>query len=183
MSRSGISDQQVVMISCPTLLHCQKSPQIRRYFHEIITTCWSEMPERDNRLSLLFSLLLCEISALLTQSDSHPAPDALVEEIGQLIRSTPHTFFSAGEIASQYFICERTLNNRFRKYYGKTFSAFQMETRLEMVRQFLLAQPQAKLHEAAVNFGFYDEFHLSKAFKKQFGQAPTQYRQNRLKHS
>lgn len=170
-------DKTETLFFCPTLLHCQKNPQIRRCFHEIITICWSKQTERDNRLSLLFSLLLCEISALLSHSEPRPAPDELMEEIGRLIRSTPQTFFSAGEIAAQYFICERTLNNRFRKYYGKTFSAFQMETKLEMVRQFLLAQPQAKLHTAAANFGFYDEFHLSRAFKKQFGQAPTQYRQ------
>ena len=52
-----------------------------------------------------------------------------------------------------------------------------METKLEMVRQFLLSQPDTKLREAAVNYGFYDEFHLSKAFKKQFGLSPSQYRQ------
>ncbi|RST84187.1 AraC family transcriptional regulator [Blautia sp. SG-772] len=30
---------------------------------------------------------------------------------------------------------------------------------------------------AAVNDGFCDEFHLSKAFKKHFGLSPSQYRQ------
>ena len=48
---------------------------------------------------------------------------------------------------------------------------------LEMVRQFLLTQPDTKLREAAINYGFCDEFHLSKAFKKHFGLSPSQYRQ------
>ncbi|MBC5757173.1 AraC family transcriptional regulator [Blautia sp. BX19] len=30
---------------------------------------------------------------------------------------------------------------------------------------------------AAINYGFCDEFHLSKAFKKHFGLSPSQYRQ------
>lgn len=45
-----------------------------------------------------------------------------------------------------------------------------------MVRQFLLTQPETTLREVALNYGFYDEFHLSKAFKKQFGVSPSKYR-------
>lgn len=160
----------------PTLIHCAGYPKIRRYFHEIIDAYWSQAAERTHRLSLLFSLLLCEVSASLAAPSHSPLSDPMIEEISRKIHSTPQVFFSAGEIASAYYICERTLNNRFLKIYGKTFYAWQMETRLEMVRQYLLTQPQAKLHEAAINYGFYDEFHLSKAFKKQFGQSPSAYR-------
>ena len=111
------------------------------------------------------------------QKSSLTPIDPMIEEIIRLIHSTPQTFFTAGEIASRYYICERTLNNRFHKYCKKTFPAFQMETKLEMVRQFLLTQPDTKLREAAINYGFCDEFHLSKAFKKHFGLSPSQYRQ------
>lgn len=163
----------------PSLIHCGKNPRIRQYFHEIIAAYWAQTAQRDNRLSLLFSLLLCELSASLTDSAHSPLSDPMVEEISRKIHSTPQVFFSAKEIAADYFICERTLNNRFLKIYGKTFYAWQMETKLEMVRQYLLTQPQAKLHEAAVNYGFYDEFHLSKAFKRQFGQSPSSYRKER----
>ena len=58
----------------------------------------------------------------------------------------------------------------------KDLSMYQMDLKLEMVKEFLIHQPQAKLHEAAVNFGFYDEFHLSKAFRKKYGQPPSKYR-------
>lgn len=172
---TGMDDAEALFFS-PTLLHCGQNPKIRQYFHEIITAGWMQSPERENRLSLLFSLLLCEIAELLTLSPRQPAPDPLVEEICSRVRTTPQTFFSAKEIASDFFICERTLNNRFGKSCGKSFYAFQMETKLEMVRQFLLSQPQAKLREAALNYGFYDEFHLSKAFKKRFGMSPSEYR-------
>ena len=79
-------------------------------------------------------------------------------------------------MADHFFVCPRTLNNYFQKACGKTFSMYQMDLKLEMVKEFLIHQPQAKLHEAAVNFGFYDEFHLSKAFRKKYGQPPSKYR-------
>lgn len=169
-------DNMENMLLCPSLLHCQSAPCIRKCFHEIISAGWAPTPELENRLSLLFSLLLCEITDLLHASPGQSITDPMVDEVCQRIRTTPQTFFAAKDIAAEYFICERTLNNRFQKVCGKSFYAFQMETKLEMVRQFLLSQPQAKLHEAALNYGFYDEFHLSKAFKSRFGMPPSQYR-------
>lgn len=165
------------LFSYSSLLHCQQAPRVRQYIQDMISVLWSQSIERENRLSLLFSLLLCELSQLEAQKNSRKPSDPMIEEIIRLIHSTPQTFFSASEIASRYYICERTLNNRFHKNCGKTFPAFQMETRLEMVRQFLLAQPDTKLREAAINYGFCDEFHLSKAFKRQFGLSPSRYRQ------
>lgn len=165
------------LFSCSSLLHCQNAPRVRQYIQDMISVLWSQTTERENRLSLLFFLFLCELSQLEEQKNSRKPSDPMIEEIIRLIHSTPQTFFSTSEIASRYYICERTLNNRFHKNCGKTFPAFQMETRLEMVRQFLLAQPDTKLREAAVNYGFCDEFHLSKAFKKQYGVSPSRYRQ------
>ena len=164
------------LCSFPSLLHCQSDMRIRQLMQEMISLTWSQTPERENRLFLLFSLLLCEISELCADTTNRMISDPVVEEIIRLIHATPQTFFSSHEIASRYFICERTLNNRFHQTCGKTFSAFQMESKLEMVRQFLLTQPETTLREVALNYGFYDEFHLSKAFKKQFGVSPSKYR-------
>ena len=161
---------------CHTLIHCENAPQIRRYFQDLIAAYWAADGEREDRLTLLFNLLLCELIKLQTGPAARRQTDSLVERIGQKVRSNPQMFYTAGEIAEEYFICPRTLNNRFHKACGKTFTAWQMALKLEMVRQFLIYQPDAKLHEAAVNFGFYDEFHLSKAFKKQYGQSPSRFR-------
>ena len=174
---ANISATENELFSCSSLLHCQNAPRVRQYIQDMISVLWSQSLEQENRLSLLFSLFLCELSQLEVQKNSRIPSDPMIEEIIRLIHSTPQTFFSTSEIASRYYICERTLNNRFHRKCGKTFPAFQMETKLEMVRQFLLSQPDTKLREAAVNYGFCDEFHLSRAFKKQFGLSPSRYRQ------
>ena len=165
-------------LPCHTLLHCRHHPHIRMYFEELISVFWSDSPEKLCRLSLLFNLLLCEIAELHTVSGDRQPSDPLVEEVCRQIQSNPQTFYTAGEMAEAHFICARTLNNRFRKACQKTFYAYQMETRLEMAGHFLTHQPEATLHEAAVNFGFYDEFHLSRAFKKHFKVSPSQFRKS-----
>lgn len=180
----GISNSSTVpptqmdsLFLCPSLVHCAAAPQIRQNIQEIIFVLLSHSLERDNRLSLLFSMLLCELSELTLTTELQTTPDPMVDSIMRRIHSTPQHFFSAQEIASDYHICSRTINNHFVKSCGKTFSAFQMDTKLQMVQQFLLEQPYTKLFEVAVNYGFYDEFHLSKAFRKKYGISPSQYRQ------
>ena len=159
-----------------TLIHCQKEPKIRQYFHELISAYWGGDAQREDRLTLLFNLILCELSSLQAEMTGGLGSNSMLEQVRQKIYSNPQVFFSAPEMAAEFYICPRTLNNRFRASCNQTFSAYQMDLKLEMVREFLSHQPDAKLHEAAVNFGFYDEFHLSKAFKKKYGYPPSKLR-------
>ena len=55
---------------------------------------------------------------------------------------------------------------------GETPCQFQRKYRLEAVRAFLLSHPDVSLRQAAENFGFCDEFHLSKAYKQRYGVSP-----------
>ena len=155
-----------------TLIHCQKEPKIRQYFHELISAYWGGDAQREDRLTLLFNLILCELASLQEETAGGAGSNSMLERVRQKIYSNPQVFFSAPEMAAEFYICPRTLNNRFRASCNQTFSAYQMDLKLEMVREFLSHQPDAKLHEAAVNFGFYDEFHLSKTFKKKYGYPP-----------
>lgn len=163
-------------LPCGTLLHCKHRPQIHRYFQELISEYWSGSPVRLERLSLYFNLILCELTLLQEEEREDGGLEPMIEAAREQIQSNPQIFFTPKEMADRFFVCQRTLNNHFQKACGKTFSGYQMDLKLDMVREFLLNQPQAKLHEAAVNFGFYDEFHLSKAFRKKYGQPPSQYR-------
>lgn len=168
--------EEDLRITCATLLHCRRRPQIRRYFQELISEYWSQNPMRTERLNIFFQLILCELLLLQSEKAEDGKPETMLEEARGQIQSNPQIFYSPKEMADHFFVCPRTLNNYFQKACGKTFSMYQMDLKLEMVKEFLIHQPQAKLHEAAVNFGFYDEFHLSKAFRKKYGQPPSKYR-------
>ena len=55
-----------------TLIHCQKEPKIRQYFHELISAYWGCDAQREDRLTLLFNLILCELSSLQAEAAGGP---------------------------------------------------------------------------------------------------------------
>lgn len=164
------------IFSLPSIIHCFQNQTIPDLFSEIITVYWSNSTLKNRKLTCLFELLLCELKEQQAKSPAAFKHYAFVDSVAKYLHANPQTFFTASEVAEQFSVSERTLNNRFREIYQKTLYTYQMEQKLEMVRQFLRANPGVTLREAASNFGFYDEFHLSKAFKKRFGMSPRYMR-------
>lgn len=156
-----------------SLIHCQKNPKIRQLFEEIISAVWSEDELREARLKFLFGIFLCEVYK--QQTNDGASGENIVVRAVSIMQAEPQSLFTCKEMSDRFFVCERTLNNQFKKEYGRTFSAYQMDKKLEMVRQYLLMTPDAKLSEVAANFGFCDEFHLGKAYKKKYGISPKRH--------
>lgn len=168
------TDEDFVVL--PTVIHCSSPIEISRYFSEMIAVYWREAIHRPNRLSCLFDLLLCEISEQESAVAVNTQYCVFVNGIARFLRSNPEIFYSVSDIARKFNVSEKTLNKRFKIVYHKTFYAWQMEQKLDMVYQALQNNAEITLRETAVNFGFYDEFHLSRAFKKKFGVAPKYVR-------
>lgn len=163
-----------------SLIHCQNNPDIRKIFEEIISKSWEQSSFQDDKLSLLLNLLFCELLEQQEKPVQTGSYKNIAAEAARLIQTTPQTFFTGKDLADHFYVCERTLTNQFKKNYGKTLYAYQMDVKLEMVREFLITQPNVKLHETALNFGFCDEFHLSRTFRKKYGISPSQYRTQNL---
>lgn len=155
-----------------TLYHCGSNPRIKQYFEEIISTYWSENPLKDTRLSLLFGLLICELDSLENTSFASGKYNETIPKVLNLMQTNPQILYSCQEMADNFYICPRTLSNMFMQGFGVSFYNYQMNMKLEMVRQYLSDHPLELLYNVARNFGFYDEFHLSKAYKKKFGYPP-----------
>ena len=164
------------MIQLETLIRCQNNPRIKALFQEIIAVYWSTSGYKKEKTSNLFGLLLCELKAC-SETETHPC-DRMAQKIVRDFQQIPQQFFSTKELAKKYNTCEKTLNKHFKDNYQKSVYRYQMDFKLEQVKRFLYEHPDAKLHEVALNFGFCDEFHLSRAFKKNTGVSPKEYRAN-----
>ncbi len=156
-----------------SLIHCQNNPKVKQLFEEIISAVWSEDELKEEKLKFLFGAFLCEVYK--QQTNENASGKNIVAQAVSIMQAAPQSFFTSGDMAARFFVCERTLNNLFKKAYGKTFSTYQMDRKLEMVRQYLLINPEAKLGEVAANFGFCDEFHLGKTYKKKYGISPKRH--------
>jgi len=160
----------------PTLIHCRQKPIVKKLFAEIISARFTDLPHKTVKISLMVNLLFSELSEC--QEDGSDACSRVVAEAVNVIRSMPHQFLSTRDIASQLYISEKTLVNRFKQVHGISVYRYQLTIRLEMARDYLSEHAAANLREVALNFGFYDEFHFSKHFKKKYGMAPRDYRRH-----
>lgn len=67
----------------------------------------------------------------------------------------------------------------FVKELGKTPLEYLTMLRLQQAGKLLAQETYLSIEEVAGNCGFRDSFYFSRLFKKQFGQSPREYRQNR----
>ena len=174
----GLSTPQKDIRSCysmplESVIHCAKNPNVKIIFQQIISTFWKNDTHSITKLSALFQLLLCELMEC-TRNSTPSVADIIVN----MIHQHPQNFYTSKDFAHQLGIHEKTLNNLFKQKYDMTIYRYQMDAKIQAVSHFLLNHENVKLYEVAINFGFYDEFHLSKTFKKYVGLSPNQYRLN-----
>ena len=162
-------------IAIPVVIHCRKYPQVKDTFSKLVKTFSSDTPHRKKRLNTLFQLLLLYLYDA-AQDRLEARQNAFVENILQTIHENPHTFFTNEALAERHFACSKTIVNRLVSHTGMTPYQYQLHYKLENIRGILAAEPTIRLHELAKSFGFYDEFHLSRIFKKHFGESTKEYR-------
>lgn len=158
------------------LIHCGKhSDRIKRDFERIVENFSLNRTFKNYRLQNAFHTLLIDLYDAQNSQGSYTDTE-LVEKICQQFIDVPDKFFSNKELALIFNIGEKTFTEKFKKITGKTLYQYQIEYKLQNIKTIMSAYPEITLHELAVNNGFCDEFHLSKTFKKHFGQSPYNFK-------
>ena len=173
MEKGDLCDDKDNLI-LPTLQNAGNSPAVKEYFSEIVSVYWSNHSHKKERMSALFNLLMLELSDIPNKGD-HKAHD-LTNEIIQLINTMPHENFRVAEIAERFGVSEKTIQTKMQQGLGTTFSRYQMSRKLEMVARQIEIEPNIRLTDIASIFGFCDEFHMSRCFKKKYGISPAEHR-------
>ncbi len=172
MSQTPTGQNNAKKVQLSSLLHCQRYPYSKILFEEIVNAYSSLDKNRDTKLNHMINLLLC----ILEECDHDELPDDVIaSQIVTMIQQNPQIYYTNKDFSKYFYICDKTLNHRFKNVYSKSIYEYQTEYKLELVRNTLLSHPSIKLSELAMNYGFYDAFHLSKLFKKQYGRSPRQY--------
>ncbi len=156
----------------PTVLHCQGNDNVERLFKTVIGIFDAEEFLKAQRLSCVMRLLLME----LADSKVVSRHNRLIRKALAILQDHPEKLFRAEEMAALLCVSARTLQNKFKAVFCKSFTQYQMKQKLGKVGLLLRAYPEMRIKEITDGFGFYDEFHLSKVFKQHYGVSPSQYR-------
>ena len=172
----GWSD--TVMID--TLTHCQNNPFISDLCKDIIYNFFSGAHNIQIKLFSQLVELFYELSTLSSSNKNNLVQDELVSEIIFRISANPHINYTVSSLANEFYICESTLSKRFKRATNVSIYQYQLTKKLEMARSAIISEQKLPLREIATMFGFCDEFHFSKLFKKKYEYSPSQYRKNNL---
>lgn len=105
--------------------------------------------------------------------DRHP--DELIAQIQFWLKNNLASDVSLLDVAEQFGISQRTLSRRFKAATGTTANHYLQKMRLEMAQE-LLASTNLTVQDVAVAVGYVDQGYLTKVFKRELKQTPSDYR-------
>ena len=100
---------------------------------------------------------------------------AIAQESERLISQDLSRRYTARELAQRFSVSESSLKNYFRSVYGKNFSAYVNEARMQR-GALLLTTTDLSVAEIAGQVSYARQSKFTEAFKKQYGVTPLEYR-------
>jgi AraC-like DNA-binding protein len=158
-------------IVVPTYLHVSNL-KIFQYFQDLVNIYRSSSPHKALKCSATLNLLLAELSDAYRQHDTRN--NQIIDDILAFLANHPHKFYKISELSKYAGVCPKTLTSHFMKATGQTIHKYQINDKLEQIKAMLRNQ-HTNLQFLAINFGFYDEYHLGSCFKKKYGISPVRY--------
>ena len=133
-----------------------------------------------SRSYLLETLILMERNGYVDAEplpSMHPEPQGLVGKVYEYIHLSYAENLSLDGIASRFATNRTDLNEAFRAEYGVTVMACLSDVRMEVARA-LLRNTGVPISGIASRTGFSDESYFGRAFKKNCGMTPLEYRKS-----
>jgi len=151
-----------------------RDPMMRQLFEDIVLLSHSTSALKRHKAAALLRALLLELA--IRSSPERRTGDGRVEYAIDIIERSLDRRVDVDDLARQVGMTRRTLTRQFRQTTGSSIAQFQLDARLRLAASILDTSPDITLREVSDTLGFYDEFHLSRSFKKRFGRSPRQHR-------
>ncbi|WMJ23702.1 AraC family transcriptional regulator [Paludicola sp. MB14-C6] len=131
---------------------------------------------QDLKLQGLMYQCLSNIAQQLSITDKHVNHDNLyVEQSVQYIRHNYHESIGVSDIAEYLSLNRSYFSNIFKNSLGVTPKEFLLQFRISKAKE-LLKTTDLTIYEIAVSCGYNDQSVFSKAFKRQCGISPMEYK-------
>lgn len=101
---------------------------------------------------------------------------ALIRRAMDYVHQDSHEELSLSRVSAGLRVSPEHLTRTFRQELGLSFGCFLRQTKLEQARKKMIEHPEQTLTEVALSAGFQDSSSFSRAFKRQYAQAPRDYR-------
>lgn len=176
---AGDSEDNPQALSFPKQINMGNTPGIRKSFESIVEAFWSGDPYKGERMTAIFHLMMLDIAEMMAASEQ--SRTGLLDSINHFISNNAYKRLTVQDIANQFSIAPKTVDNLFLSTMGMSFAKYQTHHKLEMIASLLEVEPDIRLSEAAELYGFCDEFYLSHAFKRKYGVSPNQYKSRNKK--
>jgi AraC-like DNA-binding protein len=129
---------------------------------------------RADEIALALARVLCRETRPARTPARRACADAALERAREYLRLHCRRIVRADELEAMTGLSRFALCVQFKRRYGTTPHRYLLMRRLDAVRA-RLQQPAARLSDVAVDTGFADQAHMSRAFKAAFGWTPRQF--------
>jgi len=144
----------------------------------ILTSLYGEFRHGDACSSLAIQGLVLQLLAGLSRTDGHDVErgrPSWLDRVDDMLRHDFRLHLTLEEIASTVGVSPARVSAVFRRIYHRSIAEEQRRLRVEFARE-RLSDPRASLAEIALEAGFSDQPHFSRAFKEITGMTPARYR-------
>lgn len=168
-SGDGAAPEPLIRRAFPVVLHDTEGGAAGAHFLRMVDACEGVAEYREGMLAALGY----ELAVLLTQLGvSTPQLTARTQRMMRYMRQHVAEQVTRRDLSQHFGISQSHVNAVFKRELGLTPTQYLHRIRLQLACH-LLSHDALRVSEVAARLGYYDAFHFSRAFKKQFGYAPS----------
>ena len=146
---------------------------------EIARILRAEMRTRDTSQPLVLEGLALELLGVALRIGARRErrwPPAWLADARARLDATFRGEIRIADLAAESGVHPVHFSRAFRAHFGVAPGVYLRQLRLRWAAELLLEMPEKTVTEIALEAGFYDHSHFSRAFKSTFGTTPTLYR-------